>query len=456
MTMETTIIILAAGQGTRMRSALPKVLHPLGGRPLLSHVIETALSLRPERLAVVYGHGGDQVRERLADVPVTWVEQREQRGTGHAVAQALPVAGPDDRVLILYGDVPLVGAASLQALLDGLDDHALAVQSMILPDPTGYGRIIRDDRGRPLRIVEQKDADAGEQAVNEVNTGFMAARRAALTGWLDQLSPDNAQGELYLTDCIGLAVAEGAPVTVIPATDADEFMGINDRVQLAAMERLYQRRQAEALMRAGVTVMDPARLDIRGTVTAARDVTLDVNVILEGHVVLGEGAHIGPHCVLTHAHVGPGAVIRAHSVIEDARIGPGCTIGPFARLRPGTELDDGVHVGNFVEIKKSRVGQGSKINHLSYVGDTRVGRQVNIGAGTITCNYDGVNKHQTVIGDHAFIGSNTALVAPVTIGEGATIGAGSTINQPAPPGQLTLTRAPQETRPDWQRPVKKR
>ncbi|ANB01930.1 bifunctional UDP-N-acetylglucosamine diphosphorylase/glucosamine-1-phosphate N-acetyltransferase GlmU [Ectothiorhodospira sp. BSL-9] len=455
MSTPTTVIILAAGQGTRMRSALPKVLHPLAGQPLLAHVIHTAQALMPERVVVVYGHGGDQVRQALADAPVTWVEQTEQLGTGHAVAQALPEAGQDDRVLVLYGDVPLVAQDSLARLLQALDDHELAVQTMMLEDPTGYGRILRDAMGQPVRIVEQKDATADELAIREVNTGFMAAHRRQLEDWLGRVDRNNAQGEYYLTDCISLAAGDGARVAAVVADDPEQFQGVNDRVQLAALERAYQRGQAETLMRAGVSVRDPARLDIRGAVIAGQDVTLDVNVILEGNVTLGQGVSVGAHCVLRNVVVGPGTIIQPHCILEDANIGADARIGPFARIRPGTELAAGVHVGNFVEIKKSRVGEGSKVNHLSYVGDSQVGCGVNVGAGTITCNYDGANKHLTVIGDGAFIGSNTALVAPVTVGEGATIGAGSTINADAPAGQLTLTRAPLETRSDWQRPTKK-
>ncbi|MFP4160845.1 MAG: bifunctional UDP-N-acetylglucosamine diphosphorylase/glucosamine-1-phosphate N-acetyltransferase GlmU [Ectothiorhodospira sp.] len=451
----TTVIILAAGQGTRMRSRHPKVLHPLGGRPLLAHVIDTARALAPDRILVVHGHGGGAVRSALADAPVTWVEQREQLGTGHAVAQALPEAGPQDRILVLYGDVPLVGVEALKALLDALEGHDLAIQSMRLADPAGYGRILRDTAGRPLGIVEQKDATAPQRAIDEVNTGFLAARGERLAPWLRQVDRNNAQGEYYLTDCLALAVSEGAAVTAVMTGDPEQFMGVNDRVQLARLERIHQRRRAEDLMRAGVTVLDPARLDIRGHVEAARDVVLDVNVVLEGEVTLEEGVRVGPHCCLRDCHIGADAVIQAHSVLEGARVGPGARIGPFARLRPGAVLEAEVHVGNFVEVKQSRVGEGSKINHLSYVGDARVGRGVNIGAGTITCNYDGAEKHLTVIDDRAFIGSNTALVAPVTVGEDATIGAGSVIRHDAPAGRLTLSRAGQQTREDWQRPVKK-
>lgn len=453
--INTSIVILAAGEGTRMRSRLPKVLHPLAGKPLLQHVVDTALELGPAEVVVVYGHGGEQVRKACESFPVRWVEQPLRRGTGDAVACALAHIQQTDNVLVLCGDVPMVSAASLQGLLDGLQDHDLALMSMIPDDPKGYGRIVRDADGRPVRIVEQKDATPTETALREVNTGFLAARTPALRSWIERLRPDNAQGEYYLTDCLRLAVEDGAGVTVITAADAGEFLGVNDRVQLASLERRFQRQRVQELMRSGVTVMDPERLDIRGEVQAGIDVTLDVNVILEGHVTLETGVRVGPHCVLKDVHVGADVVIRSHCVIEDAVIGAGATVGPFARLRPGSRLEAQSHIGNFVEVKNSHIGQNSKVNHLSYIGDSELGRDVNIGAGTITCNYDGANKHRTVIEDGAFIGSNSALVAPVTVGKEATIGAGSTIVKSAPPGKLTLERAPQKTLDGWKRPVKK-
>jgi bifunctional UDP-N-acetylglucosamine pyrophosphorylase / glucosamine-1-phosphate N-acetyltransferase len=456
MSRDLTVLILAAGQGTRMRSALAKVLQPLADRPLLAHVLDTARALSPARLLVVYGHGGEQVQAAFPDPDITWIHQPEQRGTGHAVGLALPATESTDRVLVLYGDVPLVRAETLNRLLSALDAGAdLALMTTVLSDPTGYGRILRADTGRVLRIVEQKDATEAERHIREVNTGIMAARSEAFARWLSTVTDDNAQGEYYLTDCVALANAEGARVEASVAHDPVEVMGVNDKRQLAEQERAWQRRQADALMAAGVTVIDPDRLDVRGEVIAAPDATLDVNVVLRGRVELGEGAVIGAGCVITDTRIGPGAQILPHCVIDGAVIGANALVGPFARIRPGTETAERSRIGNFVEVKNSRVGEGSKINHLSYVGDTEVGRSVNIGAGTITCNYDGANKHKTVIGDRAFIGSNTALVAPVTVGEDATIGAGTTLNKDAPPGELTVARAKAITIPGWKRPVKK-
>ncbi len=454
--MTLSIVILAAGQGTRMRSALPKVLHPLGGRPLLQHVIDTAQRLEPRTIHVVYGHGGDQVREALAREAVEWVEQAEQLGTGHALAQALPGIPDEDTVLVLYGDVPLIGLDTLKALAQQAREGGLAVLTAELDDPTGYGRMLRDAEGRLTGIVEQKDASEAECAIREVNTGFLACRAGLLRGWLGQLSNDNAQREYYLTDVVAMAARDGVPVESCQAPHEYEILGVNDRVQLAALERTFQRRQAEALMRAGTTLADPARFDLRGRIEAGRDCFIDVNVLVEGEVVLGEGVRIGPNCVLRNLRIGDGVEVLADCVMEDAVIGAGSRIGPFARIRPETELAERVHVGNFVEIKKARVAEGSKINHLSYIGDTRMGSGVNVGAGTITCNYDGANKHLTEIGDGVFIGSDTQLVAPVKVGDGATIGAGSTITRDVPPGELTLSRSPQQTRKGWQRPKKKK
>ena len=450
------IIILAAGQGTRMRSALPKVLHPLGGAPLLQHVIDTARGLRADAIHVVYGHGGEQVRDALADAPVRWVEQAEQLGTGHAVAQALPAIADGQTVLILYGDVPLIGADTLAALAAPAEAGDLGLLTAILDNPFGYGRILRDDTGRVTGIVEEKDASEAQRQVREVNTGFLAANAGRLRQWVALLGTGNAQGEYYLTDVIGLAAAAGVPIHTRQPASLFEVLGVNDRVQLAALERHYQFQQAEALMRGGVTVRDPSRLDVRGRLTMGRDGMVDVNVVIEGEVSIGERVSIGPNCVIRDSHIGDDVVILANCVIEEAEIGAAGRIGPFARLRPETKLSEQVHVGNFVEIKKSEVARGSKINHLSYVGDTSIGSRVNIGAGTITCNYDGANKHRTVIGDDVFIGSDTQLVAPVTVGDGATIGAGSTITRDAPPNELTLSRVKQETRKGWKRPVKKK
>jgi len=454
--MPLSIIILAAGQGTRMRSALPKVLHPLAGRPLLDHVIDAAEALGAGSVHVVYGHSGEQVRERLAARRVSWVEQAEQLGTGHAVAQALPAVADGDRVLVLYGDVPLIGADTLRRLLAAAEGGRFGLLTAEMADPTGYGRILRDAAGRVTGIVEQKDATPAQLHIGEINTGFLAVDAAPLKRWIARLGNDNAQGEYYLTDVIAQAAAEGVVIeTVAPDTPA-EILGVNNRAQLAGLEREYQHRQAQRLLLAGVTLHDPARFDLRGRLEHGQDVSIDVNVILEGTVKLGDRVRIGPGCVIRDADIGPDSIVQAHCVIEDAVIGGHARIGPFARIRPETRLADDVHIGNFVEIKKSDIDAGSKVNHLSYIGDTRIGKRVNIGAGTITCNYDGANKHRTVIEDDAFIGSDTQLVAPVTVGAGATLGAGTTLTRDAPPGELTYSRARQETRPGWKRPVKKK
>lgn len=438
-----------------MRSALPKVLQPLGDRPLLAHVARTALALAPERVHVVYGHGGAQVRERLAWLDVNWVEQSEQLGTGHAVQQAMPDIPDAACVLVLYGDVPLTRTQTLQRLVNAAD-AGLALLTVNLANPSGYGRILRHADGSVQGIVEQKDASAAQLAIDEVNTGLMAANAAAMRRWLGNLSCDNAQAEYYLTDVVAMAVAEGTAVACEQPEDADEVSGVNDRAQLAALERVFQCQQAQSLLRAGLHLRDPQRFDLRGQLQFGRDVSIDVGAVLEGDVQLGEGVSIGPYCCIKNSRIAAGSQILAHSVIEDAEIAAGCHIGPFARLRPGAQLDDGARVGNFVEIKKSHIGKGSKVNHLSYVGDAEIGERVNIGAGVITCNYDGVHKHQTVIGDDAFIGSDCQLVAPVTIGAGATIGAGSTITRDAPAQQLSLSRSKQKSLASWQRPAKDR
>jgi bifunctional UDP-N-acetylglucosamine pyrophosphorylase/glucosamine-1-phosphate N-acetyltransferase len=454
--MKLGVVILAAGRGTRMRSARPKVLHTLGGRPLLAHVLATARALRPARIAVVYGHGGDQVPEAFAgESDLAWIEQAEQLGTGHAVQQALSAVEDTDRVLILFGDVPLITPATLTDLIAVAADAPLALLTLELPDPTGYGRIVRAGDGTVERIVEQRDAGPAERAIREVNSGIMAVEHSRLVSWIERLENDNTQKEYYLTDIVASAVADGATVQTVSVPDAEEVMGINDRAQLARLERRFQRRQAEQLMLGGVTLSDPDRFDLRGSLTFGEDVEIDLNVLLEGEVVLGDGVRVGAHSVIRNCRIAAGTEIREHCVIENADIGPKCMIGPFARIRPGTELAAAVQIGNFVEIKKSQVGGGSKINHLSYIGDSTVGADVNIGAGTITCNYDGANKHRTVIGDRAFIGSDTQLVAPVTVGAGATIGAGSTITSDAPPEMLTLSRNKQVTLKGWQRPEKK-
>ncbi|MCP4697366.1 MAG: UDP-N-acetylglucosamine diphosphorylase/glucosamine-1-phosphate N-acetyltransferase [Gammaproteobacteria bacterium] len=451
--MNFSIIILAAGKGVRMRSDMPKVLHPLADKPLLSYVLDTARALAPQTMHLVYGHGGEQLREAISEPGLHWVEQSQRLGTGHAVMQAMPEVPETNNVLVLYGDVPLVSIDTLQALIQ-VPSGNLGLLTAFPDDPGGYGRIVRDVHGKILRIVEEKDADPEEKRIREINTGIVFAPAVKLRQWLAALKNDNAQGEYYLTDVIDIAVREKISVHTFTPGDIHETQGINDRMQLAVLERYYQAEQAQSLMRAGVTLRDPARLDIRGTVQTGMDVMLDVNVILEGQVSLGNGVRIGPNTLLRNSRVADGVEILANCVIEDTDIGPGCRIGPFARIRPGTILAEQVRVGNFVEIKKSNIAQGSKINHLSYIGDTEMGRDVNIGAGTITCNYDGANKHKTIIEDGVFVGSNTQLVAPVTLGEGATIGAGSTISRDAPPDKLTVTRGKLQTL-RWKRPVKK-
>lgn len=449
------VVILAAGQGTRMKSALPKVLHKLADKSLLGHVVDCARALSPDEIVVVYGHGGDKVQEAFAGhSDLRWAEQAEQLGTGHAVQQAMPHLQSSDRVLVLYGDVPLTRIETLRTLVDETG-QGFGLLTVTLKDPSGYGRIVRNDGGRVQRIVEQKDATAEELAINEINTGIMCLPRDALTGWLAGLSNTNAQGEYYLTDVLAMAVVDGFDIQVHQPESPVEAEGVNNRSQLAALERAYQWQRAEQLMTDGVTLRDPARIDIRGCVEHGRDVEIDVNVVLEGNVQLGNNVTIGANCVLRDVRIDDDVVIQPNCVLEDAVVGNDCTIGPFARLRPGAELTGGAHIGNFVEIKKSVIGQGSKVNHLSYVGDATIGAGVNIGAGTITCNYDGANKHRTVIEDNAFIGSNTALVAPVTVGAGATIGAGSVISKNAPDEKLTLTRAKQLSL-NWQRPTKKK
>jgi bifunctional UDP-N-acetylglucosamine pyrophosphorylase/glucosamine-1-phosphate N-acetyltransferase len=451
--MPLHVIILAAGQGTRMRSSLPKVLHPIAGRPMLEHVLDAAATLAPEQVHVVIGHGADQVRQRLVHREVGWVVQAEQLGTGHAVMQAMPAIPDEARVLILYGDVPLIRPDTCRALVDGLARADLALLTVELPDPHGYGRILREPDGRVVGIREEKDCAPEQRAIHEVNTGLMAARAGQLRAWLAGLSRDNAQGEYYLTDVVGMAAQQGG-VEAVKAADADEVAGVNNRAQLAQLERIYQSRQARVLMDAGVTLADPARLDVRGRIIPARDVFIDVNVVLEGEVTLASFVRIGPGCILKDVALGEGVEIRANSILEGATIGAGAIIGPFARIRPGTTLAEGVHVGNFVEVKASRIGPGSKANHLTYIGDAEIGAGCNIGAGVITCNYDGANKHKTIIGDDVFVGSDTQLVAPVTVGAGATIGAGSTITKDVAEGSLALSRVPQTSREGWRRPRK--
>jgi bifunctional UDP-N-acetylglucosamine pyrophosphorylase/glucosamine-1-phosphate N-acetyltransferase len=438
-----------------MGSDLPKVLQPLAGRPLLAHVIETARALGPAAIHVVYGHGGERVRAAFAGTELGWALQAEQKGTGHALMQAMPAVPDGHAVLVLYGDVPLIRTKTLEGLVARAGTARLALLSARLADPAGYGRIVRDGAGRVVRIVEEKDANHKERAIDEINTGVLAAPAAKLRGWLGALNADNAQGEYYLTDCIGAAVRDGCTVDAVVAEEPSEVLGVNDKLQLAEAEAAHRQARAAELMRAGVTVVDPARLDVRGEVHCGRDVLLDVNVILQGKVRLGDRVKVGAGCVLIDCEIGDDSELRVSSLVEGSTAGKGCVIGPFARLRPGTRLADGVHVGNFVEVKNSTLGPGSKANHLSYLGDSTVGSHVNVGAGTVTCNYDGVNKHRTEIGDGAFIGSGSMLVAPVSVGAEATIGAGSTITKPAPAGKLTVERSRQVTVENWKRPEKK-
>jgi len=451
------IVILAAGQGKRMHSNLPKVLHPVAGKALAQHVIDTARGLFPEKLVVVYGHGGNVVRATLNAPDIAWAEQAQQLGTGHALAQALPyldqTLGPAAQTLVLYGDVPLTTAATLKRLLQA-GKEGLAILTVDLADPTGYGRIVRDEAGEVRRIVEQKDASEAEKAIREINTGIMVMPTERLADWLGRLKNDNAQGEYYLTDIVALAVAEGLPVRTAQPDGEWEVLGVNSKVQLAELERQHQRNLAGQLLVAGVRLADPERIDIRGELKHGRDVAIDVGCVFEGRVELADAVEIGPYCVLKNVKVGAGTRIAAFCHFEDAVIGPDGVLGPYARLRPGAELGPAVHVGNFVEIKKSIIGAQSKVNHLAYIGDAEIGQRVNVGAGTITCNYDGANKFKTVIEDDAFIGSDTQLVAPVRVGEGATLGAGTTLTRDAPPGKLTLSRSRQITLSGWQRPQK--
>ena len=447
------VVILAAGKGTRMHSELPKVLHQVAGRPLLSHVLHCAEQLAPARMVVVYGHGGDLVRSRIDMPALAWAEQAQQLGTGHAVQQAVPLLDQDGVTLILLGDVPLLRAHTCSALLRDAE-RGVALLTVEKQQPKGYGRIVRDAAGGVRAIVEEKDASVEEQRVREVNSGIMAMPTRHLVRWLARLGNDNSQGEYYLTDVIAMAVADGVAVVTTLAQDEWEVAGVNSKLDLAAVERVFQRSHADLLLRQGVTLRDPERFDVRGELKVGRDVVIDIGCVFEGKVHLGDNVSIGPYCVIRDAEIGAGSQIAAYSHIDGASMAQDCRIGPYARLRPGTELQAQCHIGNFVELKNAQVDQGSKINHLSYVGDASIGKQVNIGAGTITCNYDGANKFRTVIGDHAFIGSDSQLVAPVTVAAGATIGAGSTITKDAPADALTLARARQTTIAGWKRPQK--
>lgn len=468
--MKINVVILAAGQGKRMNSALPKVLHPLAGKPLLGHVLDTARKLDAERICVVYGHGGDQVQAALAAPDLSWAQQSPQLGTGHAVLQAMPLliknaaggsasgssANPAvdaQLTLVLYGDVPLIQAKTLHRLLKAAEHGGLTLLTAHPENPKGYGRIVRE-AGKVVRIVEEKDATDIERQIGEINTGILVAPAAALVRWLPILGNRNAQGEYYLTDIVALAVQEGLPIVTAHPENLWEVDGVNSKAQLATLERVYQRNVANGLLDAGVSLADPARIDVRGELSCGRDVFIDVNNVFEGRVTLADNVHIGANCVLKNCHVAEGARIAPFCHIEDASVGAESRIGPYARLRPGAELGCDVHIGNFVEVKNSTIGDHSKANHLAYIGDATIGQRVNVGAGTITCNYDGANKFRTVIEDDVFIGSDTQLVAPVTVGRGATLGAGTTLTKDAPAGQLTLSRAKQVSLDSWKRPVK--
>lgn len=439
-----------------MRSELPKVLQPLAGRPLLEHVLDTSETLRPEQIIVVYGHGGEQVREHFADRQLSWVEQAPQLGTGHAVQQAMPSVDAAHTVIVMSGDVPLVRPETVRSLASAAGDQNLAVLTVDADQPAGYGRIVRGGAGEVLAIVEERDATDDQRKIKEINTGLLACPARLLGPWLETLKAENAQGEYYLTDVAASAAADGVRVNAVSAESETEVMGINDKLQLAQAERAYQARIANELMLNGVTLVDPQRIDVRGQLECDTDVFIDMNVLLEGNVKLGHAVTIGPNCVIRDSTIADGTTIHANSLLDSAVVGKNCSVGPYARLRPGAEMAEESRVGNFVEVKKSTIGKGSKVNHLSYIGDSEIGADVNVGAGTITCNYDGANKQRTIIGDNAFIGSGVELVAPVEIGVGATIGAGSTVSKDAPANKLTIERARQTTVPNWQRPVKKK
>ncbi|CNH61483.1 bifunctional UDP-N-acetylglucosamine diphosphorylase/glucosamine-1-phosphate N-acetyltransferase GlmU [Yersinia pekkanenii] len=450
-----SVVILAAGKGTRMYSDLPKVLHPLAGKPMVQHVIDVAMKLGAQNIHLVYGHGGELLKKTLADPSLNWVLQAEQLGTGHAMQQAAPHFADDEDVLMLYGDVPLISVDTLQRLLAAKPQGGIGLLTVKLDNPSGYGRIVREN-GNVVGIVEHKDANDAQREINEINTGILVANGRDLKRWLSLLDNNNAQGEFYITDIIALAHADGKKITAVHPSRLSEVEGVNNRVQLAALERVFQAEQAEKLLLAGVMLLDPARFDLRGELTHGRDITIDTNVIIEGHVTLGDRVKIGTGCVLKNCVIGDDCEISPYSVLEDSRLDTGCTVGPFARLRPGAELAEGAHVGNFVEIKKSRLGKGSKAGHLSYLGDADIGSGVNIGAGTITCNYDGANKFKTIIGDDVFVGSDTQLIAPVTVAKGATIAAGTTVTGDIAENELVLSRVKQVHVQGWQRPVKKK
>lgn len=450
------VVILAAGQGTRMKSQLPKVLHCVGDRSMLEHSYDRAKALGADDIHIVYGHGGEKVRSTLSHLDVSWVIQAEQKGTGHAVEQAMPSISDDEMVLVLYGDVPLVRVETLESLIESAMQSGFGLLTASLDNPTGYGRIIRSPAGVVERIVEQKDGTPDELKVNEVNTGMLAVQAGRLRKWIHALENNNAQGEFYLTDIIAMAAKSGVVINTVQPASIDETLGANNRVQLAELERYLQQRKAHQLMlEGGVTLRDPARIDIRGELTAGQDVEIDINCLFEGVVKLGCRVSIGPNCIIRNSEIGDDVTIEANSIIDESCLSNEVVVGPFARLRPDTKLKQGAKIGNFVEVKKSTIGESSKVNHLSYIGDTTMGRDVNIGAGTITCNYDGVNKHQTVIGDRVFVGSDSQLVAPITVEDGATIGAGTTLTRTAPAETLTLTRSAQKSLAGWRRPEKK-
>ena len=455
MTTQTlSVVILAAGKGTRMYSDLPKVLHPIAGKPMVKHVIDTAKQLGAHNIHLVYGHGGDLMQQRLANEPVNWVLQTEQLGTGHAMQQAAPFFADDENILMLYGDAPIITKATLEKLIAAKPDKGIALLTVVLDNPTGYGRILREN-GNVVGIVEQKDANTEQLKIQEVNTGVMVSDGASFKKWLTQLDNNNAQGEYYMTDVIALANRDGCQVTAVQAADLMEVEGANNRLQLTALEQYFQQKQARELLLAGVMLLDPNSFKLRGELTHGKDVEIDMNVILKGKVRLGNRVKIGAGCVITNCDIGDDVEIKPYSVLEDASVGANAAIGPFSRLRPGAELAENTHVGNFVEIKKAQIGKGSKVNHLTYVGDAEIGKDCNIGAGVITCNYDGANKFKTIIGDNVFIGSDSQLVAPVTIESGATIGAGSTIRDDVRHDELVTTRVPQKHIQGWERPKKK-
>ncbi|MXN88980.1 bifunctional UDP-N-acetylglucosamine diphosphorylase/glucosamine-1-phosphate N-acetyltransferase GlmU [Pasteurella canis] len=448
-----SIVILAAGKGTRMYSDLPKVLHKIAGKPMVKHVIDTVKSIHAKNIHLVYGHGGDVMQQHLKDEPVNWVLQAQQLGTGHAMQQAAPFFNDDENILMLYGDGPLIRAETLQKLIAAKPINGIALLTVMLDNPTGYGRIVRE-KGNVVAIVEQKDANPEQLKIQEINTGVLVADGKSLKKWLSQLTNHNAQGEYYITDIISFANQDGCQVTAVQAEDFMEVEGVNNRQQLARLERYYQRKQADKLLLAGVALADPTRFDLRGELIHGRDVEIDINVVIEGYVKLGDRVRIGTGCVLKNCEIGDDVDIKPYSVLEDAQVGRLSQVGPFSRLRPGATLAAETHIGNFVEIKKANIGQGSKVNHLSYIGDAEIGQDCNIGAGVITCNYDGANKFKTVIGDNVFVGSDVQLIAPVTVENGATIGAGTTVTDNVHSGELVISRVRQRHIPDWQRPIK--